>query len=179
MASICGINIINRKSFKDHEGIICYQGELYLSGTRIGFWSDDYMGSPWGCLKMEPGYSEAKLKEAVRRERRADERDISDEMDISFELLMKDLNYLENMEDLYKEAKASGYIGVLVSTDGFHMDYWRIPAGYQGTDILKEYKEELEKSHRQFFKNGKIEDKYYTENDFVIGNAISEKDIRI
>lgn len=179
MASVCGISIINRKSFMDHEDITCYQGDIYLDGKKIGFWSDDYMGSPWGSLEMELGYSETKLKEAVRRERGAEEGDVHDNMDISFELLMKELNYLENMENLYKEAKASGYIGILVSTDGFHMDYWQIPAGYHGRDIVKEYEEELEESHRQFFKNSKIEDKYYTENDFTIGNAISEKEIRI
>lgn len=179
MASVCGVSIRNRRLFKDHEGMNCYQGEIYLSGKKIGFWSEDFKGSPWSDLKMEPGYSEEKLRQAVQQARAPQNSEKSIETSICFELLMMELNKLENMEILYNEAKKLGYIGVLVSTDGFHIDYWRVPAGYQGRNILEEYKEELEQSHSQFLKNSKVEDKYYSEDDFIVGNAISEREIRI
>ena len=44
MASLNGVSIKGLKTFLDHDGCTCYQGNIYLEGKKIGTWSQDYMG---------------------------------------------------------------------------------------------------------------------------------------
>ena len=46
MAKINGVEIKNLKSFLDHEECLCYQGNVYLNGKKLGFWSQDSWGGP-------------------------------------------------------------------------------------------------------------------------------------
>ena len=41
MASINGVSIKGLKTFRGHEGEICSQGNVYLDGKKLGFWSEN------------------------------------------------------------------------------------------------------------------------------------------
>ena len=49
MASIYGVTIKNLKKFMGHESP-CFQGNVYLDGKKLGFWSQDSWG---GCDNYE------------------------------------------------------------------------------------------------------------------------------
>lgn len=44
MASIKGLQIKNMVGFKGHEGEPLTQGDLYIDGKKVGYYSDDYCG---------------------------------------------------------------------------------------------------------------------------------------
>ena len=47
MATIKGLTLKSIKNFKGHEGEPCIQGDIYLNGTKVGYYSDDFnMGPP-------------------------------------------------------------------------------------------------------------------------------------
>ena len=50
MAKINGIELKALKSFLDHEGAPCMQGNVYYKGKKLGFWSQDSWG---GCDIMD------------------------------------------------------------------------------------------------------------------------------
>lgn len=41
MASLYGVSIKNLKTFKDHEGMIAYQGDIWFNNKKLGLWSQD------------------------------------------------------------------------------------------------------------------------------------------
>lgn len=46
MASLNGVSIKNLKLYRGHEGEPLYQGNVYLDGKKVGFWSQDAWGGP-------------------------------------------------------------------------------------------------------------------------------------
>lgn len=50
MAKIMGFEVKNVKDFKDHEGFIIHQGNVYFNNKKIGSWSQDDWG---GCDRYD------------------------------------------------------------------------------------------------------------------------------
>lgn len=177
MATINGLNIKNLKKFKDHEGFLCYQGNIYLGKKKIAFWSQDFMGG-YDTLRTEAGISSSKLYNMIslmNQDKLMIFQSLNDKeirIPYSLDLLMDDLIRLTNTEKQYRKAVQNGYIGILQSTDGYHVVTWKIPSTYAEKDVIKELDTELKKVHESFYKNKKYMDCYYTEGSFDIGEPI-------
>lgn len=180
MASINGIILKNLESRESHDSTPYYMGELYLQEKRLGHWSQDYMHAFIDTLELEPQYDEQKLRNAVKLIN-ADKAISIPGSDYSIEYplesLMCDLVWLYQMEALYQGAVENGKIGILVSTDRQHLRAWEIPPSCAGKDVLTLCRPLLEKAHKDFYKNVKIRDLYYTEGSFTIGEPIQLNDI--
>ena len=46
MAEVKGLTLKKVTKFKGHEGEPCRQGDIYLDGAKIGYYSDDFMMGP-------------------------------------------------------------------------------------------------------------------------------------
>lgn len=172
MASILGIKIEDLEGFLDHENIKIYRGNLFLKERKIAFWEQDYMANIYDSFNMEPGYSEEKLRVVVEKFRDPEVME-----NLALEILLRDLIWLMQMETLYETAVKDGYTGVLVTTDGYHMIYWEIRTKGTKEDVLNEYKTDLDMAHKDFLKNSKIRDEYYTGGSFDVGPELSLEEI--
>ena len=104
MAKINGVQIKNLKSYLGHEGY-CHQGNVYLNGKKLGFWSQDSWG---GCDNYD--FDESVLKKAVNdyKDGFPDDYELKSVMDA--DSLMGDIVFLMEIEkDFKKETKKGGY----------------------------------------------------------------------
>lgn len=99
MAKINGLKIKGVKTFRGHEGETCYQGNLYLQGKKIAFWSNDFCMGP-NTYQFEPQYSERKLHELLKKTYPCDEKGLPYDLD----LLVSDLSALNILEKEYKKS---------------------------------------------------------------------------
>ncbi len=67
MASINNIKIKGLKTFADHEGCTIAQGNVYLNGRKLGFWTQDSWGGP-----DRYDFDKSILDDAVRNYRDSD-----------------------------------------------------------------------------------------------------------
>lgn len=175
MASINGITVKALKEFKGHEGEPLYQGNIYLDNKKIGWWSQDSHG---GCdhIYLDAQYSLSKLENKVNQMN----------LDYSLDLLFGDLVIMQSDEKDFKNAVKSGYAGVLLITDGYHIFGWNLPktlTAMPNDEIIERFSQAIEdgKKEHKFFKENaytKHEIKIYrTSDDFKVGRAISLNDI--
>jgi hypothetical protein len=101
MASIQGLQVKSLKSYIGMEGV-AYQGNLYLNGKKIGFWSQDGNGAVTDALSMERGYSESLLRKIIENTNE-DKAELFHDMKVeySFELFMEDLIVWKLRENEY------------------------------------------------------------------------------
>lgn len=182
MASINSISVKNLSDFPGHDGCICYRGELYLEDNRIGYWSQNYMGGIDDNISLAPQYDERKLRSAVSQKnkdkiRTTVSRDGSIyQIEYMLEDLLCDLIKLITVEKVYKAAEQKGITDLLLLTDGYHMLFYEISKEQVGPVCLRAFKKEIDKT---FYSNKKISVKYYTSDDFDIGEPIKEAEILI
>ena len=123
MAKINGIEIKALKTFKDHEGCTIAQGNLYLGGKKIGFWSQDYMNGP-DMFDLDRTYDEEKLNKKVE-ELNFDKRQAwnlggsKTYIEYGLESLLYDLITLKEEENFFKkQAKKIGHNPIVIVAQG-------------------------------------------------------------
>ena len=180
MAKLYGFSVKSLKSFKDHEDITCYSGNLYLKNKKIGTWSQDYMAGPDHFDLIQP-YDEQKLDAKMEKLRPAFDAGDEKLTGYNLELLMCDLVKLTLDEKRFKKALKEGYIGILIVSDGWHELCWKLGTGVANKtkeEILNEMEEEIEAEKKKagFFhesRGNKHETYLYLDpNDFVIGEDL-------
>lgn len=187
MASIQGLQVKSLKSYIGMEGV-AYQGNLYLNGKKIGFWSQDGNGAVTDALSMERGYSESLLRKIIENTNE-DKAELFHDMKVeySFELFMEDLIVWKLRENEFKKAVKKGFPMLLEITDGYTAIYYKLPQRYtamSNKDIEKALAKEIKGSKEQIAKNHM--DKrdisvliFRSLENFNIGDPISLEDIQI
>ena len=192
MASINGISVKGLKKFTGHEGEPLSQGNLYLGGKKIGFWSQDSWGGPdnfrfdqpWGW-KMERALNEKvtslNADKTIHGENYKGEPYV---LEYSLERLMGDYIGLLYDEDAYKKAVKAGFAGVLIASDGYHMIWWKLPESHvklSDKELLALYDDQIKKAKASFLKEDKYTKHtvsiYRSSDDFNIGEPIKLEDI--
>lgn len=182
MAQINGLHVKKLKKFAGHEGEPCYQGDLYLGKTKIGFWSQDSWGANVNNVYMEEGFSETALNKricALNQDKTKHGISISGKpWTIEYDLthLMSDYLTLVEDEKLFKKITKKGFSAILLITDGYHLTYYSLPENYAmltDEQLKEQLKEEIENAKKGMFQNEEIEVKIYRSlDDFVIGEPI-------
>ena len=192
MASINGITVKAVKMFRGHEGEPCYQGNVYVGGKKIGFWSNDSWG---GCdnFMFDKPYSERKLAkkvselhpECIKTHTRPDGSTYT--MEYSLENLFADLLVLQEDEKDFKKAIKDGFSGIMIETDGYHQINWSLNEkimALSNEEILEKFKKSLEDSKKKagFFEENEwtkhVVKIYRSLNDFNVGRAVILDDIK-
>lgn len=148
MASLYGVVIKNLKTFKDHEGMIAYQGDVWFNNKKLGFWSQD----SW-CGSDHYDFKESLLDAVVNRFKKSSlledkYRDIA-----NLDIMLNHLVNLIEQEKEYKKGVKKGYPTYVRATDGFHI------LGYYtrqlAADVKKDeyYQSFLEKCNTTMFKD--------------------------
>lgn len=188
MASINGITVKNLKTFYGHEGEPCFQGNLYLGGKKIGFWSQDAHGAIMDNVDLDSAYSEIYLRkqiEEINKNKAIHGKSMSGQdytIEYSVENLMTDLIVLLDEEKAFKQAIKKGYSMIMIVTDSYHVTTWPLSSEYIKYDdamIKVALAKEIEQTKSKMFKNEEIKIKFYRSlDDFNIGEKISLEDIR-
>ena len=183
MAAINGISVKAVKKFQGHEGEPLYQGTLYLSGKKIGFWTQDGWGGP-DRFDLDGKISEDLLNEAVKKLNPG--KVYMGTVKYDLDLLLYDFIVLWQDEKEFKKAVKAGYGGIVVATDGYHVTTWKIPKSYaEMTDeaLLKAMEKLIEKAKKSFFKEQDhvkhIVKIYRSFDDFSIGEPIKPEDVMV
>lgn len=184
MASINGISVKSVQKFLGHEGEPLFQGNLYLNGKKIGFWSQDSHGGPDNFM-LDEGWKQEKLLDDVVKAMNSEKafQGGTDEnpfvMEYGLEFLMADLLVLVNDEKEYKKAVKNGYTGIMVATDGYHETVWQLPAAYTSLSdeaLLAKMNSALKEVKVSFFPEDKFTKHsvkvYRSLKDFVVGEPI-------
>lgn len=185
MASINGISIKDLKQFTGHEGEPLFQGNLYLNGKKIGFWSQDGHGGPDNFM-LDGGWQQEKAlddaikamypEKAIHGEARDGEPYV---IEYGLEFLMTDILDLMNDEKEFKKATKNGYAGIMVATDGYHETVWQLPGAYTALSdeaLMSKMGDALAKVKESFFPEDRFRKHavkiYRSLGDFVLGEAI-------
>ena len=183
MAAINGITVKAVKEFQGHEGESLYQGNLYLSGKRLGFWTQDAWSGP-DRFNLGGKFSEKLLSEAVKKLN--PDKVYMGIVEYDLELLLNDYIVLWQDEKEYKKAVKAGYGGIVVATDGYHVTTWKIPKSYAemtNEALLKAMDSLIEKAKKRFFKEDEVIKHvvkvYRSLEDFNIGAPIKLEDIMV
>lgn len=178
MASINGITVKSIKQFQGHDGEPLYQGNLYLNGKKLGFWTQDGWGGP-DLFDLDGKFHEDFLREAVKKLN--SDKVYAGTVRYDLDLLLYDFIVLWKEEKEFKKAVKEGYGGTVVATDGYHVTTWNVPKSYtEMTDeaLLKEMEMLIEKAKKGFFADVKHIVKIYRSlDDFDIGEPIKLEDI--
>lgn len=167
MARINGVEIKSLKGFRGHEGY-CYQGNVYLNGKKLGFWSQDSWGGP-----DEFDFDDSVLDEACKRYKEGfpDEYEYKDFCDSKEIFLHAVLNLKLHEQDCKPEYK-KGAKSVYLMTDGFHcswMGFYDVPTI---EDVHKNYPTQVKEMESGMFKNGFSEHIFTPESfDMTIDNT--------
>lgn len=165
MASINGISIKNLKHFKDHEGCMIAQGDVWYNGKKLGFWSQD----SWGGSDNYD-FNEHILDEEVEKYRKSDMVEDKYRSVVDLDSLLYDLLPLIEDEKEWKKVVKKGWKAYVKATDGYHYMCYYSPE-IDRKKILKTefHKDFIKKCEEQFFKNKEIKVAVYTSlNDFKI-----------
>ena len=133
MASINNVQIKSLKTFKGREGL-CSQGNIYLNGKKLGFWSQD----SHGAICDDFDFDESLLDQAAKNIFETED----DWKLYGVESFLYKLLILMDYEKIYKKIAKKGYKSMLLVSDGFHISYYMYP---EKTGLIKEHVEELKK----------------------------------
>lgn len=122
MASINGVTVKALKSFKDHEGMDILQGNVYLNGKKLGFWSQD----AW-CGPDHFGFNEKLLADAVESYKQSDKVASEYKEIFNSELLMFELIKLIDAEKAYKKCVKAGYPILVMIESPVESKGWYLP----------------------------------------------------
>ena len=162
MAKINGVEIKALKTFRGHEGEAA-QGNVYVDGKKVGFWSQDAWGGPdtfEGCEELVRERAEI-FKEGC------DKNSIYYDFQSDPEVFMGHLLKLVDDEKEFKKAKKKGYGTLLLVSDGFHINGLMIKGEHGIEEIKIRYADSINKMKSSMFKNSYIRIvSYSSENDF-------------
>ena len=178
---INGLTLKKIVQFKGHEGEPCFQGDLYLGSTKIAEWSQDSHGAVYDNLRMETGYSEEKLRDAIISNNEPVKYNYAGESwedGYSIEELAWDLIVLKDCEKSYKKAIKDGYAGYVevrghVWTQAFAVTKTMLERS--DADLAKLLSFE---AHTAFEKGEATIHRFTSTDDFNVGKAIKLADIR-
>lgn len=161
MARINGVEIKSLKNFKGHEGEDCYQGNIYLHGKKIGFWSMD----TWGGMDHY-SFDEKLLEKAVLSYKSMLE--INEEIYSFFDtdLFLQDLLSLTLCEKNYKEFCTSNRPYMLL--EFVHGSGFFICKGFQKKEQIHQHEKDLLKMS--------LKDQVFVGMDTLKEYVISSKD---
>ena len=164
MASLNGISIKGLKTFKDHEGMGICQGNLYIGGRKIGFWSQDAWGGP-DIVRLDAQYSERKLDSAIKEKG----------FEYSEDFLWKLLEMKFDEDDW----KKSGAERLFIGTDGYHVINIEVDDPDATVDDILKRKDVLRHIDANFFKNKDFNFRIVDAKYFDQGEPIRIEDITI
>ena len=163
MASINGVEVKNLKKFVGHEGE-CEQGNVYLNGKKLGFWSQDSWGGPdmfefdesalnKACSDFKDGFPDSyKYK------------DICD----SKEVFMGYVTELKDIEGYLKKDYKKGCKTTVLVTDGYHMSWTSFVQDLSEEEVLRQYSAGIEKLKAKMFKNVEPRVKVFKPDSFDV-----------
>lgn len=141
MASINNIAIKGLKTFKDHEGVDIYQGNIYYKNKNLGHWSQDLWGGPDDFsfdtkildeevkrIKNNPSFVDKGIKEYGPMYK-----NILDLSTIIYEIIK-----MMDDERMLKKAIKSGYEGIVKIYGGSIVSYIYIPKTENWEERYKE-----------------------------------------
>lgn len=195
MAKINGIEIKALKRFADHEGCRIAQGNLYLGGKKLGFWSQDYMCGP-DRFDFDKIYDDEKLNNKVKQLNFDKRIEITCRngsktfLEYDLDLLLYDLLTLKEEEKFFKkQAKKIGHNPVVIVINGQHS--WNALSlnAESYTKLsdeqilnLENIKKEIKKIKKEASYGGETSEVkvtiYRTLKDFDIGEHIKLEDIK-
>lgn len=155
MAKINGVQIKSLKSFSGHDGELLYQGNVYLNGKLLGFWSQNYSG---GVID-DFGFDESLLDNAVNKMKSIQTNVCSKEYYNATSFMCDLITLIEYEKDYKKEVKRHGGKDVVVVfvTDNYNCFYFTIlDSNVQimtNNDIFATYASTFEGISKQLFKN--------------------------
>lgn len=171
MASINGVEVKKLKAFKDHEGETIYQGDVYLNGTKLGFWSQD----AW-CGDDTYRFDVKLLDEAVKLHKESPfVEDKYKDLVTNPDFLMHDIIRLSLAEKDYKKGVKQGYDTFVCFTYGGYSCGCYVNAdGRSNERIEKDLKTTAfyKKLEPQFLKKGAITTTVYRSlDDFIVDTS--------
>ena len=119
MASINGVQIKGLKSFKEHEGMNAYQGNVYIDGKKQGFWTQDF-----SCGADHFYFSTDVLDSRAAAYRAGLPEPCEYREFVNAETMLGDLVCLMEDEKLYKRRFREGFTAMIVVSDGYHVCYF-------------------------------------------------------
>lgn len=165
MAKINGIQIKNLKTFKDHEGAPCCQGDIWYNGKKLGFWSQDSWGGP-DMYHFDESVLDAEVKKYAASDRVEPKyKDLTD-----LGIVLCDLLSLMDQEKAYKKCVKAGYKTYVEASDGFHVNgyYCMIPSR-KAIENGAYHKKFIENCKEKFFKDWDGTCNIFTSlDDFVV-----------
>lgn len=195
MAKINGIEIKALKRFADHEGCRIAQGNLYLGGKKLGFWSQDYMCGP-DRFDFDKIYDDEKLNNKVKQLNFDKRIEITCRngsktfLEYDLDLLLYDLLTLKEEEKFFKkQAKKIGYDPVVIVVNGQHSWNTLSLNAESYTKLsneqilnLENIKKEIKEIKKEVSYGGETSEVkvtiYRTLKDFDIGEHIKLEDIK-
>ena len=164
MAKLNGVEIKNLKSFVGHEGV-CYQGDVWLNGKKLGFWSQD----SWGAICDNFSFDETLLDKACK--------DFQDGFPDSYEYkefcadketFLHNLVTLKEIEKDCKKDFKKGYKATIYLTDGFHHTWTSLPDDGEDADLLKKYSKQVSEMKSGLFKGKDFKPVIFRPNQFNV-----------
>ena len=145
MASIYGVSIKNLKHFKDHEGCSICQGDIWLNGKKLGFWSQDSWG---GCDHFD--FDKKLLHDAVEKYKKSGLCQIEMNGFMDEEILIGDLTNIMLLEKDFKSHAKKGFNSLvsaefLSGVDG----YFSKEKTKEEIEVSKYYREFVEKCNKK------------------------------
>lgn len=165
MAKINEIQIKNLKTFRDHEGAPCCQGDVWYKGKKLGFWSQDSWGSP-DCFAFDEHVLDAEV-EKYKNSDMVEER-YKEFTDLA--ILLNDLLRIMEQEKAYKKCVKKGFKTYVEASDGFHVrGYYTAVTSKKAVEDDPYHKNFLEECKKLFFKDWSGAFSIFTSpDDFVV-----------
>ena len=141
MASINGVKITSLKSFKDHEGAPCYQGNISYKNKKLGFWSQD----AWNCVCDNFDFDESLLDKPSEDFRNGHPDDYMYKNVIEKESLLSSLVKLTRVEkSVKKQLKDDRWRAVVcIGNNAGCTTLLSVPDDATNDEILSKYKKDI------------------------------------
>ena len=162
MASVNGISLKGLKTFKDHEGADIFQGNLYIKGKKIGFWSQDAWCGP-DIVNLDPLYDERKLEQCFR--------------DRGFEDVEMGMWKLLEMKLDEEDWKKCGSDRLFIGSDGYHLINIVVDDPRTTVEDILCREDVIHAINHNFFEDGDFEFRIVDKDSFDIGEPITLEEI--
>ena len=144
MASINGIQIKSRKSFKGHEGEPLFQGNIYFNKKKLGFWSQDAWSGPDNF-----DFDLSVLKTAVSNYKESFPDTFQYKAYIDIDHILQDICFLSDIEKQFKKFQKKGCQAMILLADRMQFIYIPVMTDEPDKTMLQHNKEVIETSEKQ------------------------------
>lgn len=166
MASINGIEVKAVKRFAGHDGMPCYQGNVYYQGKKLGFWSQDYRGG----IDDDYDFNTSILDEIVELYKNS--KYVKPELRkyTTLDYVLAQIVLMQETEARYKKYVKKGYTAMCEITDDYNCFYTAIRTTETNKEKIKKLlSKSIEQAKAQCLKNQEIQVNIYTSlEDFNI-----------